>query len=191
MSNSEIILEFLETVPRGCCDSCVSRETGVEPHQQVNQICRGLEQQGKSGRQEGPCALCNKKRILNIVSFVPPGKPTTPVPVAQRSGQRQRSVDIEDLRNHLDRFCKVLVNKHKVADKAVGLARIISSLSDFDAIPYHEASMMHTIRSLRNAYVHDHVPMGAREAVIAEASWDIIREWAENHEPEAWRLATT
>lgn len=75
--------------------------------------------------------------------------------------------------------------KHKVGN-AASLAGLISALSDRGVIPLHEANMMHTVRSLRNAYVHDHIPMGTGETVIAKAAWEIITEWAEAHESEVW-----
>jgi hypothetical protein len=45
---------------------------------------------------------------------------------------------------------------------------------------------MHAIRGLRNAYVHDHISIGKREAEVAETAWDILREWAESEEGELW-----
>ena len=82
----------------------------------------------------------------------------------------------------------VLVERHKLPNGKNGLAAVISALSDRGVVPMHEANMMHTIRGLRNAYVHEHFPMGTRETAIAQAAWDIIREWAELHEGELWRL---
>lgn len=51
----------------------------------------------------------------------------------------------------------------------------------------HQANMMHTIRGLRNAYVHEDIHMGQREMAIAQGAWDIIHEWAESHEGELGR----
>jgi hypothetical protein len=68
------------------------------------------------------------------------------------------------------------------------LAALISSLSDSGDVPIHQANMMHTLRSLRNAFVHEHIRMGKREEAILENAWAIIEEWAETNEPELWRL---
>ncbi len=58
MSNAETILEFLEASPKGVCDDCISRETRVEPRQQVYQICRQLERRETVTRRKDCCALC-------------------------------------------------------------------------------------------------------------------------------------
>src|SRR5919198_137326 len=75
MSNTEKILEFLEAVPNGCCDDCISEQTGVEPRQSVNQICRRLEKDDTISRREGPCTLGNHSKKLNILAGKFPGPP--------------------------------------------------------------------------------------------------------------------
>lgn len=82
---------------------------------------------------------------------------------------------------------RALVDKHRISNAKNGLATLISALTDRGAVPMHRANTMHTIRGLRNAYVHDDIPMGRRETMIAQAAWDIIREWGESSEGEVWR----
>lgn len=193
MSNAETILEFLERFPKGVCDDCISRETRVEPRQQVNQICRQLEQRETTTRCKDRCALCGHTKTLTIIRR---GASAPEVAARPRSAQASReastvyqsgAASIETLWKHLDRFCKALGNKHKISNGKNGLAALISAITDHGAVPMHQANMMHTIRALRNAYVHDGIPMDRRETVIAQAAWDIIREWAESHEGELWR----
>jgi hypothetical protein len=107
MSNPEVILEFLEGFPGGVCDDCVSRETHVEPRQQVNQICRRLEEQGMLTRQKGPCGLGPHTKVLNIIRRVMLTREQTAEPF---------STAIEVRRTHLVRFCKALAEKHRFQD---------------------------------------------------------------------------
>ncbi len=63
MTNRETVLETLERRPN-LCDDCLSRITGITPRQQVNTICRGLEDKGVVTRRRGRCSECasSKKR---------------------------------------------------------------------------------------------------------------------------------
>jgi hypothetical protein len=94
------------------------------------------------------------------------------------------------MRNQLDRFCSDLWEKRGSGAKPESLAALIGELSERGAIPMHPANMMHTIRGLRNAYVHDHIHIGPREAAVLENAWGIIRDWAEEREGTVWRRAS-
>lgn len=193
MSNAEAILEFLDRFLKGVCDDCLSRETRVQPRQQVNQVCRQLELRQTIMRPKARCELCGRSKTVNIArrrvsaptAAMPPR--AAPTPAGVPTGYPAPPTSIEALWKHLDRFCKALAGKHNISNGKNGLAALISTLTDNGAVPMHVANMMHTIRGLRNAYVHDDVPIGRRETVIAQAAWDIIREWAESHEGELWR----
>ncbi len=193
MSRAETILEFLERFPSGVCDDCVSRETGIEPRQQVNQLSRLMEQRRALARRRDRCASCGKVKLVNVpwVRADETGINTSlrgvTMPAAAPTQDRATAGSIEAFRNHLDRFCKALAQKHKGPAGKNHLAALILALTDQGIVPMHQANMMHTIRSLRNAYVHEHIRMGSREMAIAQAAWDIIREWAEREEKELWR----
>jgi hypothetical protein len=195
MSNTEAILEFLEAIQKKCCDDCLSRGAHVEPRQQVNRICRRLAQQGTIVRENEMCALCARRKAVNIIRGLAQRRPVdaSPAPgprVFAAPSQRQEQMpSIEAFRNHLDRFCKKLL-ENRPNSRRNGLAALISELSDRGVVPLHQANMMHTIRALRNAYVHEHIDMGDRERTIAKAAWAIITEWAEKHQPEPWRLTS-
>src|SRR5712692_1204268 len=66
MNNPETILRFLKGIPNGACDDCISRQTGIEPRQQVNQICRRIEQQRTITRRRDRCAVCGHTKTVNI-----------------------------------------------------------------------------------------------------------------------------
>ena len=61
MTNRERILALIRSNPMGLTDSEIRELTGIQPHQQVNQISRALEEAGHTKRIDGP-----KGRIINI-----------------------------------------------------------------------------------------------------------------------------
>ena len=54
MANKDRILELLRGSDRPLTDSEIGRRTGIQPHQQVNQICRALAAAGHIDRTKGP-----------------------------------------------------------------------------------------------------------------------------------------
>ena len=62
MTNRDRILELLRTAERPLTDSEIRRRTGIEPHQQVNQICRKLAAAGLIDRRQGA-----ERRLVNSV----------------------------------------------------------------------------------------------------------------------------
>lgn len=132
-------------------------------------------------RRKGRCALGDHTKTLNITRA-----DTSPRGEGRRVREEGTTVSIEELWKHLDRFCKGLGEKHGISTGRQGLAVLISALADSGAVPMHQANMMHGIRSLRNAYVHEQLSIGKRETEFARAAWDIIREWAESREGGLW-----
>ena len=63
MTNQERILALIQANPEGLTDAEIRERTGIQPHQQVNQICRALEQIGHTKRVDGPPG-----RIMNVPS---------------------------------------------------------------------------------------------------------------------------
>ena len=70
MTNRERVLALIRSNPMGLTDSEIRERTGIQPHQQVNQICRTLEQTGRIKRVTGP-----KGRIINIPNDAPMPEP--------------------------------------------------------------------------------------------------------------------
>ena len=62
MANRDRILELLRASESPLTDSEIRRRTGIEPHQQVNQICRSLAAAGHIDRRQGP-----EGRLVNSV----------------------------------------------------------------------------------------------------------------------------
>ena len=61
MTNRERVLALVRSEPGGLTDSEIRQRTGIEPHQQVNQICRKLAQAGLIQRRPG-----REGRLLNL-----------------------------------------------------------------------------------------------------------------------------
>ena len=64
MMNRERVLELVRSEP-GLTDSEIRKRTGIEPHQQVNQICRRFAAKGLTWRPTGP-----KRFLINVPADV-------------------------------------------------------------------------------------------------------------------------
>jgi len=183
VSNTERIIEQLKAIsPAALCDDCLSERSGVEPRQQVNQICRHLASQGKVLRKQDQCSQCGGNKIVNSAA-VPAPPPTSP------PWPSLPPPTIDQMRRTIVRFCQRLWDLHQDGPRPRGLADLIRSLMDGAVIPSHIATAMHTIRSLRNNWEYeDH--WGPHEADMAEQAWAIVREWAEKADPVLWREST-
>lgn len=82
MTNRERVLVLVRSEPAGLTDSEIRRRTGIQPHQQVNQICRGLAQAGLIERRAGP-----QGRLVNF----PPDSLPRNSPPEHRLAARARS----------------------------------------------------------------------------------------------------
>ncbi len=61
MTNRERVLKEVHSVPTGLTDREIRERTGIEPHQQVNQICHLHASKGLIRRLMGPDGL-----IINV-----------------------------------------------------------------------------------------------------------------------------
>ena len=61
MTNPERVLALIRSNPRGLTDSEIGERTGIQPHQQINRICRALEEEGRTRRATG-----SNGHIINI-----------------------------------------------------------------------------------------------------------------------------
>ena len=97
MTNREQVLALIRSEP-GLTDRAIRERTGIEPHQQVNQICRTFAAQGLIQRTAGPDGL-----LINIPANVPVGRDLQSairqVPAAIGSpgkGRHSRDVRVEE-----------------------------------------------------------------------------------------------
>ena len=70
-TNRERVLELVRSEPAGLTDSEIHRQTGIQPYQQVNQICRSLAQAGLIKRHAGP-----QRRLVNLPVSLPKDSPS-------------------------------------------------------------------------------------------------------------------
>jgi hypothetical protein len=70
--NSEKIIKFLTDNPEGSCDDCISTRLKIKPRQQVNQICRKLENNKIIERKREKCPFCKKEKINNKLTISKP-----------------------------------------------------------------------------------------------------------------------
>jgi hypothetical protein len=122
-------------------------------------------------------------------------KPARKKPARKKPARKSRkklmasSLSIEDAWRYVDRFCRVVWAQHNGEEPPKSLAALINALRDDGCVPPHEASMMHSLRVLRNFVVHENLDFGEHELAIARAAWEIVRAWAEQRERKAWQLA--
>jgi hypothetical protein len=76
MSAKQRTISALSKSPKGLCDSCLEKATGISPHQQVNQVCRKLAAAGLIARDESKSVACHGCLKFNIVNRLvqPSGK---------------------------------------------------------------------------------------------------------------------
>ena len=84
MTNRERVLALIRSIP-GLTDSEIRERTGIQPHQQVNQICRKLEKEGFIRR-----CLGREDRIVNLPRGASERISKPNEPSASRSGAGQR-----------------------------------------------------------------------------------------------------
>ena len=187
MSNSDIILEFLEeNRPGEYCDDCISSQLEIKPRQQVNQIGNRLMRQGAIRREKGLCVECHKHKTTNVL--------ITPVPGTSRAGLVKEpavsyevrdslsdsQIDIEKMRTKIVRMCYELWKNEKGVDVPRSISRVINILKDETLLPRHQANMMLTLCNLRNVYVYERLEMGRSERIVATGAWDIVSQWWES-----------
>jgi len=191
MSNPEMILELLGDIyPARYCDDCLSAELDIYPRQQVNQICRKLESQGKLIRQEGLCEKCQKEKKTNIlnrnIQIMPtrkhPGVKESNLSICFTGSREDYSDEIDRLRAAIVKICRQIWLKNKSEEAPRSISKMINILREDGFIPSLQASMMLTICNLRNVCLYEDVKMSQKAIVIASNAWDIISEWWEKRD---------
>ena len=64
MTNRDRIISVL-TKFGASCDDCLSSDYNIKPRQQVNMLCRELENQGALTRMKQACPICRNWKIVN------------------------------------------------------------------------------------------------------------------------------
>ncbi len=185
MSNAALILELLDEIkPNRYCDDCLSRDLSIQPRQQVNQICRRLEGQGKIVREMGVCDSCKKYKTTSFIYATATSLPTMETIVSRKTytsdiaaPKSEVEPDIEKLRTQVVHICHQIWSDLKPETPPHSISVVINTLKNDDLLPSHQANMMLTLCNLRNAYVYESIELGIRETTIASNAWDIIHDW--------------
>ena len=197
MGNTELVLELLEArSPQPLCDDCISAATGIEPRQQVNQITRRLCDRGVTRRDERDCADCGGTKKCSVLQG--PRESLRQARVVEAAGVYSAPLraappampQVNEMRDQIVRFCRRIAGDSLPEAKDFGPTRLIAALRDAESIPPHQANMMLTLCGLRNSYSYDQISFGPREFSIAEAAWEIVKDWATANHDAVWRLTT-
>ena len=78
MTNRERVLALVRAEPAGLTDSEIRERTGIQLHQQVNQICRSLAQAGRVERRAGPWGRLVNFPTGSLPGYSPPGRRFVP-----------------------------------------------------------------------------------------------------------------
>ena len=78
MTNRERVLALIRSESAGLTDTQIRERTGIEPHQQVNQICRRLAQAGLTERRPGPHGRLVNLPTASLSGTSPPARRRTP-----------------------------------------------------------------------------------------------------------------
>jgi len=109
--NVDKIIGFLENKGNvGYCDDCLSTELGITPRQQVNQICRRLQNEGRIIRERGICAICMRHKILNFLVNKP-----KKIKISQQALGTMSLTDEEEwIREAVSKFLGIRLMKEKL-----------------------------------------------------------------------------
>jgi len=181
-TKTDIVIDFLETQHQDpICDDCISEISRVEPRQQVNQICRRVAKTGNILRSTGTCAICGKTKLCNVLTRQSHPRNSNNLGKSTEAGPPYDSIghvlDIQEMRDHIVRFCRELSRLHDCPSSYTGASRLVIELREANALPSHQANMMLTIYGLRNVFSYEKIKFGSSECTIAQEAWKIIETW--------------
>ena len=189
MTNRERILALVRSEPGGLTDSEIRRRTGIEPHQQVNQICRTLAQAGLIQRRSG-----REGRLINIPTgsleenVQPDLSRTLDVGSKQRSFSRVQSRDTDRM-PRLSISETLFVLPCSGAKRKGGGSKDGGRTSVLDSLPHQLAAELNTRRAenARQAKIDESTLLPATERYTgnlyqeAGDAFDVLaREGADN-----------
>lgn len=85
MTNRERVLALVHSEPTGLTDSEIRERTGIQPRQQVNQICRNLAEAGLIERRPGPGGRLVNFPTASLLDTFPPARHRSPPAGSEKS----------------------------------------------------------------------------------------------------------
>ena len=160
------------------CDDCIATLLDVPQRQQVNQVCRRLSPR-QVRRVRGKCSRCVGDKLVNSAAG-DEARPTAPLHIPR---DPEAGLAVEEMSKRLERFCRSKLQSQP-GSRPANLSEMIGSLRSRDVIPERIATMMHTIRKLRNEATHADSPLDDDDKAVARAAWARLRKWAREHHEE-------
>lgn len=171
-TNTEKVIEFLESYGGPVCDDCISSKCQVEPRQQVNQICRRLEKIGKLVRSELTCKVCQRNKKGNSIhpsgnkkggsEF--PGKHPNELPPPR---DKQAAI-LDSIRRSMINTLNELNERQRGHEGFSSIVRRLRDEGRLDPVP---ACMMLTLGALRNIVVYEGSELRSNEWQVVIHLW--------------------
>ena len=159
----------------GICDDCLERMADVHPRQQVNQICRRLEAEGRIARKLGSCAA-KKHGVEKVLNFLKADEDVDRPPDLLPDLQEQTDVLSQwlfDAASFLDRVENISRSKEPFAAR-------VSRLKHEGRVPSSLSNRMQTLNNFRVQVVKERKMLDATEWKLAAKYIDECRHsWAE------------
>ena len=175
-TNSDRILETLRAHPKGACDACLLKLSGVKPHAQVFQISTKLANAGsiRRVRQMCPQKCSTREKWVNFLRGAPGSDDTKSGSSVERTPGLMEQTHL--LSDYLDGMAKILDALDESGPELESFAARVARLRGA-ALPEHVAGFMLTLNALRVRVVKRRKVLTAREWEVAKAAWEAINEW--------------
>lgn len=169
--NKGRIFSFLQKERKEYCDDCLSLILKIIPRQQVNQICRKMQNQGLIVREKGVCFGCSKYKTVNYLKEMKILKEAekTLKSIVKRE---IRVLDEEQIRSIISEFLGMSLLKEKLL--------IYGKEKEFDLVNI-ENRIVGDIKS----YSYSGTTPSAEFSAICEYVW--LMEKLEGSSGEKWR----
>ncbi len=169
MANADRILDLLrkQGQENGVCDDCIEVDVNVHPRQQVNQICRRLEAEGKVARRVGTCSIRNHERekVLNFAAAAG-AKPRGSLDFSKGAPNLKEQTDI--LSDWLSKAAETLNRVENVPRSIEPIATRVSRLRREGLISSSLADKMLHLNAFRNRVVKERNALDVIEWKLAQ-----------------------
>jgi hypothetical protein len=187
----ERIIEALEIRAEGICDDCLSESANVKPRQQVNTICRNLQQAGILRRDKAICSEgCIKRpkiinRLIGLNDRYQPKKINETADV--RDHQFQFQLSNSSAPGRLDSFRRKMIEimndldpheKNSFTSPArEGFSDRLTRLAESGIIPMNIVIAMRMLNAMRNAAIYHRCPIDDKDEELIDVAFQNVLKW--------------
>jgi hypothetical protein len=169
MTNADKVIDHLrnQNPGSGLCDDCLAVTVDVHPRQQINQICRRLQSEGRIARRNGICSRGNhgREKVLNFAAETGTNVPAPSEPDEGPPALREQTHILSDWLSEGTEFLSRVEN---VSRSSESNAARISRLRREGLIPSSLADKMLHLNSFRNQVVKERKALDADEWKLAQ-----------------------